>query len=218
MNEAFRTRVFTPILLPLGVLGMLVLFAFSLSRVMLAVPKTAATILALFIAGYVLLVAAVVGARPELRARALGVGVGVGVVAVVAAGAVAMAVGPREITPPTLADAGLEEPAEEAEEAVEADEDAVIPGEAIEFVAEDNIYTAAPDVVPAGEVTFAIINEGLAIHNVVIEELNDLVVVEADGGETDVGTVTLEPGRTYTYYCSIPGHRPTMEGTFEVEG
>lgn len=216
MNEDVRNRVFTPILLPLGVVGGIALFAFSLSRVMLAIPKFAATIVALLIAAYVLGVAAIVGRKPEVPGRALGVAVGVGLAAVVGAGAVAMAMGPREITPPTPP--GQEAEAAEAEEADEGAEDVEIPDDAIEFVAIDNFYTEEPDTVPAGEVTFAIVNEGLAVHNVVIEELGDELVVEADGGEVDVGEVSLEAGETYTYYCSIPGHRETMEGTFEVEG
>ena len=216
MNEDFRNRVFTPVLLPVGVIGGIALFAFSLSRVMLAIPKTAATVVALLIAAYVLGVAAVVGRKPEVPGRALGIAVGVGLVAVVGAGAVAMAMGPREITPPTLPEEDAEVVTDDEE--ADVDDDVAIPDDAIEFVAIDNFYTEAPETVPAGEVTFAIINEGLAVHNVVIEELGDLNVVEADGGEVDVGEVTLEAGETYTYYCDIPGHRETMEGTFEVEG
>ncbi|MFO8075644.1 MAG: cupredoxin domain-containing protein [Actinomycetota bacterium] len=219
MNEDVRNRVVTPILLPIGVVGGIALFAFSLSRVMLAIPKIAATIVALLIAAYVLGVAAVIGRKPEVPGRALGVAVGVGLAAVVGAGAVAMAMGPREITPPTPPGQEAEAAdAEEGEEGEEGEDDVEIPDDAIEFVAIDNFYTEEPDTVPAGEVTFAIINEGLVVHNVVIEELGDELIVEADGGEVDVGEVTLEAGETYTYYCSIPGHRETMEGTFEVEG
>lgn len=56
-------------------------------------------------------------------------------------------------------------------------------------------------------------------HNFVIEETGDEVVVECDAGETATGTTSeLEPG-TYTYYCSIPGHRAAgMEGTLTVTG
>lgn len=90
-------------------------------------------------------------------------------------------------------------------------------GETLEFVAVDIDYSEAPDTAPAGELTFALDNQGAAVHNVVIEELGDTVVVEANGGESATGTQALEPG-SYTYYCSIPGHRGAgMEGSLEVQ-
>jgi len=86
------------------------------------------------------------------------------------------------------------------------------------FTAEDIKYVSAPDTIPAGTATFTLINDGAAPHDVTIEELGDVHVVHADGGTSETGTVELEAGETYTYYCSIPGHRGAgMEGTFTVE-
>jgi plastocyanin len=71
--------------------------------------------------------------------------------------------------------------------------------------------------VPAGEVTIELTSEPSAPHTFTIEELGDREVVRASGGETATGTVTLDAG-TYTFYCSIPGHRQAgMEGTLTVE-
>lgn len=85
-----------------------------------------------------------------------------------------------------------------------------------EFVAVDIEFTEAPETIPAGTVAFELINEGAAPHDVTIEE-TDQTVVKANGGETASGNTTLEPG-SYTYYCSVPGHRGAgMEGTFTVE-
>lgn len=54
-------------------------------------------------------------------------------------------------------------------------------------------------------------------HDFVIEELDDTRVVMVQPGQSVVGTVDLEPG-TYTFYCSVPGHRTAgMEGTLTVE-
>ncbi len=54
-------------------------------------------------------------------------------------------------------------------------------------------------------------------HDFVIEELDNTEVVMAQPGQSAVGTVDLEPG-TYTFYCSVPGHRTAgMEGTLTVE-
>ena len=67
----------------------------------------------------------------------------------------------------------------------------------------------------AGEVEFTLVNTGAVEHDLVIEEAGDTEVVLAAPGETVTGSIELEAG-TYTYYCSIPGHRTTMEGTLEV--
>jgi plastocyanin len=67
----------------------------------------------------------------------------------------------------------------------------------------------------AGTVEFELVNVGAVEHDLVIEEAGDTEVVFTDAGETATGSIELEAG-TYTYYCSIPGHRATMEGTLEV--
>lgn len=96
--------------------------------------------------------------------------------------------------------------------------DGAAPGEAssARFVAADIVFEEAPDTVPAGSVTFELVNEGELEHNVTLEELDDRLVVEADPGATEQGSVDLEAG-SYTYYCDVPGHRSAgMEGTLEV--
>lgn len=87
-------------------------------------------------------------------------------------------------------------------------------GEVYTFVGIDIDYTDAPSEVAAGTVTFELVNEGGTPHDVTLEEGG--VIVEAQGGETATGDVTLEPG-SYVYYCSVPGHRSAgMEGEFTV--
>ena len=85
------------------------------------------------------------------------------------------------------------------------------------WVAVDIDFASAPESVPAGDVEVTLVNDGRALHDVTFEELGDETVVSVPGGETATGTVTLEPG-TYTYYCSVPGHRAAgMEGQLTVE-
>lgn len=67
----------------------------------------------------------------------------------------------------------------------------------------------------AGEVEITLRNVGSVEHDLVIEEAGDQLVVHTDPGATATGSITLESG-TYTFYCSIPGHRTAMEGTLEV--
>ena len=84
------------------------------------------------------------------------------------------------------------------------------------FVAVDIAYEEAPESLPAGSQTFELVNNGDLPHNVTIEELDDGPVVEADPGATATGDVELGPG-SYTYYCSVPGHREAgMEGSLDV--
>ena len=54
-------------------------------------------------------------------------------------------------------------------------------------------------------------------HDFVIEEL-DLHVVAAKTGETETGGFMAPEAGTYTYYCSVEGHRDAgMEGTLTVK-
>jgi plastocyanin len=60
-------------------------------------------------------------------------------------------------------------------------------------------------------------NDGVVEHDIVVEELDDIELVFAGAGETVTETVNV-PAGTYTFYCSIPGHRAGgMEGTLTVE-
>ena len=206
MNDDLRQRVFLPIMMPLAVMVGFIGFAFALSRVLLAVPEAAATTIALAVAAYILVVAALVAAKPMITSRALAVGVTVACVAVLAAGTLAGAAGMRELH------------AEEEAAAGEGGEGEAPTGESAgnAFVAIDIEFEAAPAQLPAGETTIELINEGATVHNVLIDDLDpDEPVVEAQPGETQSAQVQLEPG-TYRYHCNVPGHEPTMNGEFTV--
>jgi plastocyanin len=212
MNKDFRTRVLLPLLLPLLALAAIIGFAFSLSRVLLAVSEAGSNMIALFVALYVLLVAAVVATRPRISSKALGIGLVLGLLAVGVSGGLGAAAGMRP----------LHEEEEHAEgESVASGEGEVaegvteVPEGAFAWVAVDIDFAEAPDVVPSGEQTIAIVNEGAIVHNVVFEGTN--VKVEAQGGATEVEEFDLEPG-TYTYFCDVPGHRAAgMVGTISVQ-
>lgn len=211
MNEDFRKRVLLPLLLPLLVLGAILGVAFSLSRVLLAIPEAASVWLALFIALYVLLLAALISARPRISSRALGVGLVAGLAAVVVAGAIGASAGMRELHAEEHAGEAGEEGGQTA---AEDEEGSDVPADAQVFVAVDIDYADAPSTATAGTATWALRNDGAILHDVTIDELD--IKVEAPGGETVVADVSLEPG-SYTYYCSVPGHRAAgMEGTIEV--
>jgi uncharacterized cupredoxin-like copper-binding protein len=63
------------------------------------------------------------------------------------------------------------------------------------------------------EITFS--NEGVSQHDFVIEN-TEFRTSLLNGGGVETITVNLPAGE-YTYYCSVPGHRPAgMEGTLTV--
>lgn len=80
----------------------------------------------------------------------------------------------------------------------------------------DTRYSMAPREAAAGQNTVELTCAQVP-HNVTIEGRNgDEPVVECEAEGTFSGTVELEAG-TYTYYCSVIGHRPGgMEGQFTV--
>jgi plastocyanin len=71
----------------------------------------------------------------------------------------------------------------------------------------------------AGNVTVDFTNDSSIAHDVVVSDQGNKVLGKTpvfDGG-TKSFNVTLKPG-SYTYYCSVPGHREAgMQGTLTVK-
>lgn len=208
MENDFRKRILTPVLLLVGAVAGIALFAFSISRVLLAVPEAVATFTALALAAYVLLIAVMVGKRATITGRTIGVGLAIAVIAVLSAGIISAQAGMRDLHAEEEGASG-----EDAGEGEGGGELTEIPADALVWVAVDIAYEQEVNEATAGEQVIAIDNRGNLPHNVVFEGTN--IKVEAEGGQQAAKTVTLEPG-TYTFYCDIPGHRATMEGTIEV--
>ena len=93
--------------------------------------------------------------------------------------------------------------------------DEALPEADIVVVGTDRL-TWEPDrlTVEPGTLSVAILCEGGANHNLVIEETGEEVAACAPG-RTAFGEVTLEPGN-YTYVCTVPGHETTMRGALAV--
>ncbi len=91
-----------------------------------------------------------------------------------------------------------------------ADADLTVIGLDIEF--DQASYTA-----PAGPVAVLYENEGSLNHTLLIEGIDDFKLSVATRGDTDEGTVELEPG-DYVIYCDVSGHRSAgMEADLTVE-
>ena len=95
-------------------------------------------------------------------------------------------------------------------------------GSTIDFEANPEgqlMFTEMKATGKAGDDTIAFKNPSSVPHNVAIEDSSGKTVVETETitkGETS-SKVELEAG-TYTFYCSIPGHREAgMEGTLTIE-
>jgi plastocyanin len=93
---------------------------------------------------------------------------------------------------------------------------------ALKFEADPNgelAYTSTSETAKAGNVTVEFNNPQALTHDVAIEDSSGKEVgateLIADGSDTT--TVDLKPG-TYTYFCTVPGHREAgMEGTLTVK-
>jgi plastocyanin len=95
-------------------------------------------------------------------------------------------------------------------------------GSTLEFEADPNgelAYTSTSETAKAGEVMVEFKNPQSLTHDVAIEDSSGSEVgateLIADGSDTT--SVDLKPG-TYTYFCTVPGHREAgMEGTLTVK-
>lgn len=96
------------------------------------------------------------------------------------------------------------------------DEPTEVEGADLVVVGRDNLVWNVEELTaPAGDIRIALVCGNAVNHNLVIEETGEEVAV-CRPGETDIGTVRLDPGE-YTYVCTVPGHQRTMRGTLTVE-
>lgn len=95
-------------------------------------------------------------------------------------------------------------------------------GATLSFEADPNgdlAYTTTEASTEAGKVTIDFNNPQSLTHDVAIEGSSGETVAQTDliGKEETSTTANLKPG-TYTFYCSVPGHREAgMEGTLTVK-
>lgn len=95
-------------------------------------------------------------------------------------------------------------------------------GSTLKFEADPNgelAYTSDKETAKAGKVTVEFKNPQALTHDVAIENSNGEEVgkTELIAEGSDTTSVDLKPG-TYTYFCTVPGHREAgMEGTLTVK-
>jgi plastocyanin len=89
----------------------------------------------------------------------------------------------------------------------------------IEAAASGLAYAGTTATAKAGKVTVDFTNPQPVPHDVAIESADGEVIgqTETTAEGSDSTEVELEPG-TYTYFCTVPGHREAgMEGTLTVK-
>jgi outer membrane protein assembly factor BamB/plastocyanin len=80
-------------------------------------------------------------------------------------------------------------------------------------------YSTSQVTAKTGKVTLAFANDSALEHDVVLTNAKNKILGQTPifHGGTKSFTVALQPG-TYTYYCSVPGHRQAgMQGTLTVK-
>jgi plastocyanin len=92
----------------------------------------------------------------------------------------------------------------------------------LKFEADPNgelAYTTTSATAKAGKVTVEFKNPQALTHDVAIEDSSgkEVGATELIASGSDTTAVDLKPG-TYTYFCTVPGHREAgMEGTLTVK-
>lgn len=137
------------------------------------------------------------------------------VLALAAIGLVACGGGSSTSTEPTTAETT-------AESGGSAEGNSAGSAKAIDFEADPNgglAYTSDNVTAQAGKVTIDFSNPQPLMHDVAIEDSAGKTIAKtktiAEG--SDSTTAELKPG-TYTFYCTVPGHREGgMEGTLVVK-
>ena len=86
----------------------------------------------------------------------------------------------------------------------------------IEVTAKNFAFDPEEITAEAGEELTIVLSSEDALHDFTIDELDAHVVAKRN--ETAEGGVTADEAGSYTFYCSVPGHRSAgMEGTLTVE-
>lgn len=122
--------------------------------------------------------------------------------------------GAEETTPPAQENGG-------SEGEKEAEGGSAGSGGTVDFEADPSgglEFTTDEATAKAGKVTVNFTNSSPVPHDVAIEDEGGETIAETEtlAEGSDSTTAELEPG-TYTFYCSVPGHRQGgMEGTLTV--
>jgi plastocyanin len=190
--EARKTRLWLPLLLPIGAIAVVAFYTLNVSRVFLAASEsgpTPAVIIAAGITLSILIGASVIAAFPDIRTSSLVVGLASVMLVVLLGGSLVL--GASE--PHDEAEAGFVQPAGPAINTLEVD---AFP---------DLRFQAKRFDVPAGINLVKYVDKG-GTHTLLFDENKVPGFLLAVPNGRNEAKVELEEG-TYVIYCDLPGHR-----------
>ncbi|HUF32940.1 MAG TPA: cupredoxin domain-containing protein [Acidimicrobiales bacterium] len=199
-NQGLRNRIMFPLEIPaLAVIGFAVV-VLAFSRVLLALPQTGSSVVAILIAALVLSIAAILANRPQLSSSLISGIVVLGVIALLGGGIIGAVAGEREFH--HYGDDHAD---------VESDADVVISASsATGFDQEVVTLDADTDVT----IVFENHDDETVQHNVHIQGLDDAVTEIIPGGNAATVLINAPPGE-HTFICDV--HPTTMQGTLVAQ-
>ena len=200
--QARRARLWLPLFIPLAAILAVAFYTLNVSRMFLAASKggsTPAVILAAGITLTILIGASVVAAFPQIRTSSLVLGAAAVMVIVLLGGSIVL--GASE--PERIAAASCPQPTKAAVNTLEVD--------ALPTIA----FQAKNFDVPAGVNQIKYIGKG-GTHTLLFDGAFPGCELQVPTGK-NAAKYDLATGKTYTIYCSIPGHRSLgMQATITV--
>lgn len=192
-----RDRLVLPVLLPFLSIFVVVLVALNISRIFLAGPDHRAVIVATVITVGILGGAALLSSGRHVRSSSLVLGLSLGFILILSAGLVTFGAGEVD------EEFGPQAPTSEAVNTFEVD--------ASNFQFQSGEFTLPPGIT---EIDYVLI-EGS--HTLVFSEPEFSYLELEVPGTPQKGKVEFEAGKTYTMFCTVPGHREAgMEATVTI--
>ena len=123
------------------------------------------------------------------------------------------------LTPVALVGCGSSDAADHGDDAhteAPASGAAGAPADELRLLGKSFAYEPAAITVKAGDTRTVVLKARDLPHDITVKELD--IHIHANGGRTVKKAVTFDKPGTYTFYCSVAGHRQAgMEGTLVVQ-
>lgn len=203
IDDARKSRLWLPLLIPIGAILAVGFYTLNVSRIFLAASKGDSTPAVLIAAGItisILVGASLLSAFPGVRTSSIFIGITAVMVLILMSGSIVLGASEPE---KKAGKTGYQEPA----------------GAAVNTLSVDALPTLAFQAknfdVPGGINLIKYVGKG-GTHTLAFDGAFPGFGLAVPTGK-DAAKVDLAPGKTYTIYCTIPGHRAAgMEATITV--